>query len=185
MAYAKLTEKTADNSIANDNWQRDRTWKQLTDKANKAYSASQIPLAEALYRDALEKAEMLFEDESNNDNSIPLPVIYNISCHNLAELCEHQGMTEEAARFYKQAYDRLLSTANEPCAALQLRLSCMQHLKHTLSVLIHFLQRNGASNEHMGKLIQQAHHTAYRVYQIVQHSAHFDQCQKERPALLS
>lgn len=185
MAYATLTESCPRFAARHHPVQSDQEWKQLTDKANKAYSARQTSLAEALYRDALAKAEMLFNEKAQVESKEILPVIYNISCHNLAELFENKGMNLDAEHFYTKAYDRLLKTANEHSAALPLRISCMQHLKHSLSVLIHFLQSNGSDTEQMTRLVQQANHTAYRIYQIVQHSANCEQCQNERPAILS
>lgn len=151
----------------------DRRWKRFTEQGNKAYAQGDIPLALAAYTDALTEAERLF-DAAGDWGSVAVPVIFNISCHNLAELFERSGDAAKAEACYQMACDRLLETARCPSGPLELRIVCAQHLKHALAMLVQHLHRHGADDERIGAIISKAHHAVYAVYQVAQHAAQAD-----------
>ena len=152
----------------------DRRWKRLTEQANAAYRQGGIPLARAAYDDALTEAEKLFETAMSLPASFPAPVIYNISCHNLAELCDKAGEKEQAGAFYRQAYDRLLLAAQSSATPLGMRVSCVQHLKLALAVLIQHLQSDPNSDPIIADVIDRARITAYSVFRIAEHARQAD-----------
>lgn len=152
----------------------DRRWKRLTERGNEAYAQGDIPLAQAFYEDALIEADRLFDAALSSIGSLPVPVIYNVSCHNLAELSERSGNRKNAEAFYQKAYDRLLDAAQSPTVPLGLRVSCVQHLKHALAVLVQHLRTSGGPEDRIGDVISRAHNTAYSIYRIAQHEMQAD-----------
>lgn len=148
----------------------DRRWKKLTAQANAAYAQGDIPLALATYTDALTEANHLFDTAIADNDAIPVPVIFNISCHNLAELFEKSEEMAKAESYYQMAYDRLLTAARCPSGMLEGRISCTQHLKHALAMFVQHLHRQGGCDERIGDIISRAHHVAYSVYQVAQHA---------------
>lgn len=153
----------------------DRRWKHLTEQANTAYRQGDIPLAHAAYEDALTEAERLFAVALSRQVRFPAPVIYNVSCHNIAELCAAADRSQDASVYYRRAYDRLLEAAHSPETPLDLRISCVQHLKHALAVLVQHLSTNNSEEQLIGEIIDQAHKTAYSVFRIAQHARHADE----------
>lgn len=149
----------------------DGRWKRLIEQGNQAYAQGNIPLALAAYTDALAEAERLFDAADGDRGSVPVPVIFNISCHNLAELFEKSGDAAKAEAYYQMACDRLLETARCPTTLLDLRIVCAQHLKHALATLIQHLHKHGASNDRIGAIISKVHHAVYSVYQVAEHAA--------------
>lgn len=152
----------------------DQRWKRLTEHANAAYAQGDIPLARAAYVDALTEAEKLFDAAMSRQVPYPAPVIYNVSCHNLAELCDKAGDRDQAGAFYSQAYDRLLLAAQSPSTPLGMRVSCVQHLKHALSVLVQHMRVAPNSDHLIGDVTDRAHNTAYSVFRIAQHARQAD-----------
>lgn len=152
----------------------DRRWKRLTERGNEAYAQGDIPLAQAFYEDALTEAGRLFEAAIGGEGALPVPVIYNISCHNLAELLERSGHLKEAEAYFRAAYDQLLQTAQSPAAPIGLRVSCVQHLKHALAVLVQHLRSNDGPDDLIGDVISHAHNTAYSIYRLAQHEMQAD-----------
>lgn len=152
----------------------DRRWKRLTEQGNEAYAQGDVPLAQAFYEDALTEAERLFEAAIGGEGSLPVPVIYNIACHNLAELFERSGDRNRAQACFMKAYERLLHAAQSPAAPIGLRVSCVQHLKHALAVLVQHLRSNGGPEDLIGDVINRAHNTAYSIYRIAQHEMQAD-----------
>lgn len=148
----------------------DQRWKRLTGQANAAYAQGDIVLARAAYEDALTEAEKLFEAALTRQVPFPAPAIYNVSCHNLAELHEKAGKQDEAGLFYRKAYDRLLLAAQSPSTPLGIRVSCVQHLKHALAVLVQHLRSTRNSDHLIGDVTDRAHNTAYSVFRIAQHA---------------
>ncbi len=152
----------------------DRRWKRLTEQANAAYAQGDIPLARAAYDDALTEAERLFEAAIGRTSSLPVPVIYNISCHNLAELAERLGSAHEAEDYYRKAYDRLLEAALSPVVPLEMRMACVQHLKHALAVLVQHIKSGQETEARIGDIIRRAHDAAYTVHRVARHAAQAD-----------
>ncbi|WP_449255999.1 hypothetical protein [Bosea sp. (in: a-proteobacteria)] len=149
----------------------DECWKRLTEQANKAYAEGRIAVARSGYEQALAEAERLFAAAARDAGALPLPVIYNISCHNLAELNERYGEVAKAEAWYRRAYERLLETARSPMAPLALRMTSVQHLKHALAVLVRHLRDREVADEAIGAIISEARHAAYTVFRIAQHAA--------------
>lgn len=148
----------------------DRHWKALTERANHAYAGGDPALARTLYAEALVEAERLFEAAHSKADGLPAPVIYNISCHNLAEIALESGDSDAAHGFYRQAYDRLLGSARSPATPLKLRIACIQHLKHALAVLVRHMQAHDAPRESLELTIGQAQDVAFSVFQVAQHA---------------
>ncbi|WP_439271764.1 DUF2753 family protein [Pseudochrobactrum sp. HB0163] len=149
----------------------DDHWKRFIEQGNQAYAQGDIPLALAAYTDALAEAERLFDAADSNSGSVPLPIIFNISCHNLAELFEKSGDVAKAEVYYQMACDRLLEAARCPTTLLDLRIVCAQHLRHALATLIQHLHKHGASSDRIGAIISKVHHAVYTVYQVAEHAA--------------
>lgn len=152
----------------------DQRWKRLTGQANAAYAQGDILLARAAYDDALTEAEKLFEAALARQVPFPAPVIYNVSCHNLAELHEKAGEREQAGAFYRKSYDRLLLAAQSPSTPLGMRVSCVQHLKHALAVLVQHMRSAQVGEHIIGDVTDRAHNTAYSVFRIAQHARQAD-----------
>ena len=170
-AHAALAKSPSQVAVLDNG---DRRWKRLTERGNEAYAQGDIPLARAYYADALTEADRLFDAALSSMGSLPVPVIYNISCHNLAELFERSGSGKDAEAHYQKAYDRLLETAQSPTVPLGLRVSCVQHLKHALAVLVQHLRSSGGPEDRIGDVISRAHNTAYSIYRIAQHEMQAD-----------
>lgn len=150
-------------------------WKRLTEQANFAYAQGDMPLALAIYEEALTEAEKLIDAQLGESETIPVPVMYNISCHNLAELFERSGEIRKAEHYYQLAYDRLMRAAQTPATTLPMRISCLQHLKHALAVLVRHLEQQGDPDRRIGSLISEAHQVAYTVFQVAQHASQADE----------
>ncbi|WP_266065046.1 hypothetical protein [Brucella intermedia] len=149
----------------------DRKWKRLTEQANQAYAQGDIGLARATYEDALTEAERLFDAAQLTSHALPVPVIFNISCHNLAELENRNGKADAAESYFRKAFDHLLIAARSPSSPLSLRLACMQHLKHALAMLVQHLQATNAPNEAVDEIISLVRETAFAVFRVAQHAA--------------
>jgi hypothetical protein len=148
----------------------DDNWRRLTEAANQAYAANNLQRAFGLYCDAMEEAERLFALASQDDLSVPVPVIYNISCHNLAEIAHRSGDESAAEGFLVRAYDKLLTAAASPGTPLQLRLGCIQHLKHALTLLVRNLKHRGASDESIAEYVERAKTVAVAVFHASKHA---------------
>jgi len=101
---------------------------------------------------------------------VPAPIIYNVSCHNLAELCERAGDKAAAESFYLRAYDRLLAAAQSPSTPIRMRVFCVQHLKHALAVLAQHLRIEQANEDRIGALAGNVHKAAYSVFWVTSHA---------------
>lgn len=152
----------------------DRRWKTLTETANHIYAQGEIPLARTAYLDALEEAEQLFAAALVQSCRFPAPVIYNVSCHNLAELAERAGNSREAEDFYRKAYERLFAAARSPSTPLQMRIACVQHLKQALAVLVQHLQIHGDDQDQIDATVRGAFHLACDVFRIARHAEQAD-----------
>ena len=148
----------------------DRRWKQRTKQANRAYAQGDMALALAAYTDALTEAQRLFDCADTDHDMASVPVIFNISCHNLAELFERSGDMSKAEACYQMACDRLLAAARSASEPLALRIGCAQHLRHALAMLVQHLHRHGAGDDRIGAIVSAAHHAVYCVYQLARHA---------------
>ncbi|WP_315838223.1 hypothetical protein [Bradyrhizobium prioriisuperbiae] len=146
----------------------DTTWRRTTEAANAAYATGDLRHAIDLYREALDEAERLFAAASFS--SVPVPVIYNISCHNLAEIVERSGDEGAAEDFLVRAYDKLLASAASPETPLPLRLDCVRHLKHALAQLVQHLRRRAAPDARIARYVDTAKTTAFAVFHAAKHA---------------
>lgn len=153
----------------------DELWKKLIAEANRAYERNDIDVARTIYGQALSKAEKLFDTAMTGPGFLPVPVIYNITCHNIATLEEGQGNHAAARAYYRRAYDKLMEGAASPTVLLAQRVACVQHLKHALAALVQHLQTtgefaNGGSTDVINDLVSRAHQMAFNVYHVVRHA---------------
>ncbi|MGO3934281.1 hypothetical protein [Rhodopseudomonas pseudopalustris] len=149
--------------VDDDNWQR------ITEAANAAYVRNDLHRAHELYREALDEAEWLFARawaSGTSGMSVPVPVIYNISCHNLAEIAERSDSLADAECFLVRAYDKLLASAASAETPLALRLDCTRHLKHALAMLVQHLKRRRVSNAQIESYVDRAKTTALTVFHV-------------------
>ncbi|WP_265975435.1 hypothetical protein [Brucella intermedia] len=163
----------------------DRRWKTLTETANHTYAQGEILLARTAYVDALEEAEQLFSAALVQSCRFPAPVIYNVSCHNLAELAERFGDSREAEAFYRKAYDRLFAAARSPATPLKMRIACVQHLKQALAALVQHLQSYGNDQDQVDVIVRNAFHLACDVFRIARHAEQADNDCPHRPIVSS
>lgn len=162
---SRLSAAPRQDAIADD-----AVWREATEAANAAYAAGDVPRALALYHQGIDEAERLFALASNNGTSVPIAVIYNISCHNLAEIAERSGDEAAAEGFLVRAYDKLLASAASPETALPLRLDCTRHLKHALALLVRHLHRRAAPDAEIASYVDQAKATAFAVFHAAKHA---------------
>jgi hypothetical protein len=148
----------------------DDRWKALTAEANAAFASGHLALARTTYMDALDEAERLFSLALEGRTSIPVPVIYNVSCHNLSEVARESGDKSAAECLLVRAYDKLLASAASPETPLQLRLDSTEHLKHALSLLVQELHRNGAPDDRVADYVERARKTALVVFHVARHA---------------
>ncbi|MGV2066850.1 hypothetical protein [Agrobacterium sp. 22-226-1] len=148
----------------------DRYWKRLTERANMAYSQGEISLARGIYGDALAEGERLFTAALEKPCHYPAPVIYNVSCHNLAELENGEGNQQEAEGLYRRAYERLLEAARSSSSPMAMRVACVQHLKQALAALAHHLRSRGRDDGVIDRAVQEAYGTAFAVFRAARHA---------------
>ena len=152
----------------------DRLWKHLTEQANLAFSQGHDVGARTIYLEALAEAETLFDAALQGRCSLPVPVILNISCHNLAEFeCRH-GNHRTAEAYVRRAYDRLVDASRSPTSPLPLRIASVQHLKHALAMLVRHYRSNGKPKEDVKAAISLAHDTAFSVLHAARHAEMVD-----------
>ncbi|HTV20508.1 MAG TPA: tetratricopeptide repeat protein, partial [Polyangiaceae bacterium] len=91
----------------------DALWKALTQQGNAARANGDATAARALYEEALAEAERVFETARlalMPDAAALAPVLYNISCANLAQQRQECGDADAAIAWLERAFDRLLHT---------------------------------------------------------------------------
>ncbi|MDX3928948.1 MAG: hypothetical protein QHC90_24490 [Shinella sp.] len=150
----------------------DQRWKKLTEQANMAYARGDISLARSGYEAALAEAERLFEAAMERPGRFPAPVIYNVSCQNLAELENRHGDRSKAEAFYRKACDQLHDAARSPATSLAMRVACVQHLKPALAALAQHLQVHGAGEDALEEVIHRTYETALAVFRVARHAEH-------------
>ena len=130
----------------------DALWKALTQQGNAARASGDAAAARALYEDALAEAERVFATARLGlmpDAAALAPVLYNISCSNLAQHRLELGDAQGALQARERAFERLEQTAGDtPAAAtpapLELRVSCARHLQVAAAALVEALLERGA-----------------------------------------
>lgn len=153
---------------------RDHLWLELTGIANKVFAAGEHDPARTLYLRALEEAERLFARQKPDNLAVPLPVIVNISCHNLAALLVSLGRQAEATQHLVRAFDLLVGTASQRSAPLPLRIGCAQHLKYALAELVPHLERTGAARAETDGYVARAKAVALSVHHAAEHQRRMD-----------
>lgn len=148
----------------------DQNWRTLTEAANQAYAADDLQSALELYHRALVEAERLFTQALRTAMSIPVPVIYNVSCHNLAEIARRAGHDDCAEALLMRAYDKLVTAAESPLTPLRLRLDCARHLKQALAILVQHLHRRNIPDERIAACVDRAKHAALTVFRTARHA---------------
>ena len=148
----------------------DAIWQAVTVAANAAYVARDLRRALDLYHSALDEAERLFALASKANLSVPAPVIYNISSHNLAEMAAQLGDEDSAEEFLVRAYDKLRASAASPETPLPLRLDCARHLKHGLALLVQHLHARAAPDAKIATYVEQAQAAAFAVFHAAKHA---------------
>lgn len=146
---------------------RDHRWQELTAAANQTFRDGAVAAAGKLYSRAFEEAERLFAMRIPEDTAVPLPVILNIACHNLAQFAAQAGDEAECRRLLIHTFERLIDAAQCPATPIRLRIGCMQSLKHTLAELAEHLDCHAASEAPIEMYIARLRETAA----IVRHAA--------------
>lgn len=164
-----FTDLDAMNAAAATPAGRDHLWLELTAIANKAFSAGEHAAARTLYMWALTEAERLFALQRPEALTVPLPVIVNVSCHNLAALLVHEGKDAEATEPLARAFDLLTGTASRRSAPIALRISCTQHLKYALAELAAHIGKQGATGAEIDSHVARAKAAALSVHHAVEH----------------
>lgn len=149
----------------------DRHWRKLTQQANAFYKTGDMVSAQSLYHAALAEAERLFDQSAGAEMAASRPIIYNISCHNLAELALATADISDAEMHYRRAFEKLLEAARSPASPLCLRIACIQHLKHALTMLVQHLHVHNADGETVEAVICRAKDMALTVNRIAQAAA--------------
>lgn len=146
---------------------RDYLWLELTAAANQAFKEGAAEKAETLYRKALVEAERLFATRDEANLSVLLPVVMNISCHNLAHLAAMQDNEPECRRLLIVAFERLIGAARAADTPPFLRIACIQHLKYALSELAGHLAEQTAPEPPISAYIERLQ----QAKAVVQHAA--------------
>lgn len=141
----------------------DALWKALTQQGNAARAQGDAAAARALYEAALAEAERVFETAQGElmpDAAALAPVLYNISCSNLAQHRRELGDAAGALAALERAFERLAQTAGDPpatsapdavtavtagatAAPRELRLSSAKHLQLAAAAFIEALVEQG------------------------------------------
>lgn len=147
----------------------DQNWQNYTKLANEAFKHGEIEQAQHYYSQAFGEAEILLNAAVAGEGRVTAPMLYNISCHNLAALEMWRNHRSEADYYYYKAYHQLLDIASNIDTLPNLRLACVQHLKFSLIALIEHLVTHQFDKEHIIQLKQDAARVALNVYQMAEH----------------
>jgi len=147
----------------------DLRWRELTDSANRAYQTGDLQAGRRFYDEALKEAERLFDLAATGVDSFPAAVIYNVSCHNLAELLQRSDDPAGAEALLQQAFEKLTHGARSPETPLPLRIACVQNLQHALAVFVESLTRRGAAESQIAQVVERARTAAFAVFHAAKH----------------
>ena len=127
----------------------DALWKSLTLRANQARERGAQEEARALYEAALAEAEQLFRSASDAASELVpvVPIVYNVSCHNLAQHLLEQGDEAGATSLFERAFDRLEQAAASELTPLPLRAGCARHLQIAAAPLVRQLVEQDARTQ--------------------------------------
>lgn len=163
---AKLGADSAANADAH--------WKHLTSIANEAFVEGNLERAKTLYGAALDEAERLFSASIEHPVPVPASVIFNVSCHNLAEFFRHVGDNDSCERMLLRAFNRLGETAKTPATRLKQRLVCVEDLKRALIALVAHLKSRQAPVSEIDSYIRRARAIAFAVFHANEHARRLD-----------
>jgi len=150
----------------------DALWKSLTLRANQARERGEQEEARALYEAALAEAEQLFRAASGAASEIAAvaPIVYNVSCHNLAQQLLEQDDAAGAASLYERAFDRLERAAASEHAPHSLRASCARHLQIAAAPLVqHLVERE--AREQAQRYLERANVAISAVVELTRRTA--------------
>ncbi|UXN04067.1 DUF2753 domain-containing protein [Bartonella sp. HY406] len=147
----------------------DQNWQNYTKLANEAFKHGEIEQAVHFYSQAFGEAEILFHAAIAGEGRDTAPMLYNISCHNLAALEMWRNNRLEADYYYYKAYHQLLDIASAVDTFPNLRLACVQHLKFSLIALVDHLVKHQIDKDHIIQLKQDAAKVALNVYHMAEH----------------
>ena len=122
-------------------------WRGLTSQGTQAFEKGHDVRARQLYEEALAEAEEVFgaATNTNNPEAIRLaPLLYCISCNNIVELVRRQSDNETVGIFLYRAFAKLVSIAESPAMALELRARCALHLNVAAGALTRYLEQQGS-----------------------------------------
>lgn len=152
----------------------DAHWKHLTGIANEAFVEGNLERAKTLYSAALDEAERLFNASIEHPVPVPASVIFNVSCHNLAEFFRHVGDSESCERMLLHAFNRLGETAKTPATRLKQRLACVEDLKRALIALVAHLKSRQADAGEIEGYIRRARAIALSVFHANEYAHRWD-----------
>lgn len=148
----------------------DLRWRTLTEEANALYRGGDTASARKHYEAALSEAERLLDAVAAEHDARPAPIIYNVSCHNLAELARALGENAEAEAYCRRAYERLLAVARNPASPLELRISCVRNLRNALAELTVRLNERHAPPGELDRIVEPVRNAAFSVFRIARHA---------------
>jgi hypothetical protein len=123
-------------------------WRGLTAHGNRAFEGGRDVDARQLYEQALEEAEAIFAAaliEADPESMRLAPLLYWISCNDIAQLARRQGDDQTSGIFLFRAFERLVRVAEAERSPLELRSRCALHLNVVTSALAGYLLELGSS----------------------------------------
>ncbi|SAI26498.1 Protein of uncharacterised function (DUF2753) [Bordetella ansorpii] len=111
-------------------------WQSVTREGNQAFEQGDFSTALSHYQEALDLAQR-FAPEA--PDAAPALVV---SHHNLAELHERQGQSDDAARHLCRAHEALCARAADDSGEESIRVTAWRHTRVTYAALLRFLQRH-------------------------------------------
>jgi hypothetical protein len=126
----------------------DALWRALTRQAHRAFADGQDFRARQLYDEALSEAELVFVAAAlpgNGEATYAAPVLYNVSCYNVAELARRQRDPHTEGIYIYRAFERLLRAAESRDTLYELRACAVRHLGVAVETLVAYLVQHDLS----------------------------------------
>jgi hypothetical protein len=123
-------------------------WRGLSAEGHRAFDEGRDVGARQLYEQALEEAEQIFAAallERDAQSMRLAPLLYWISCKDIAQLARRQGDDPTSGIFLFRAFERLARVAESERAPLELRSRCALHLNVVANALARHLGEVGSS----------------------------------------